>query len=83
LIQLDPSGLGCEKGHFHVGPWRPEEKAMITHGHADHARSGSSIYYCADKFGDERVWLRLPPTLHSSIIGYYCHTLVYWREDLN
>ncbi len=33
-------GLYCEPGQFHIDPRWPVDKAVITHGHADHARSG-------------------------------------------
>lgn len=35
-----PDGLYCKAGGFHIDPHRPVERAVITHGHADHARSG-------------------------------------------
>ncbi|HEY9647983.1 MAG TPA: ligase-associated DNA damage response exonuclease, partial [Chroococcidiopsis sp.] len=31
-------------GGFFIDPWRPVETALITHAHADHARSGSQRY---------------------------------------
>src|SRR5438105_14939643 len=34
------SGLCCEAGGFHIDPTRPVQKALITHGHSDHARAG-------------------------------------------
>lgn len=34
------AGLFCEPGGFHIDPHRPVERAVITHGHSDHARSG-------------------------------------------
>ncbi|HYE51960.1 MAG TPA: ligase-associated DNA damage response exonuclease [Azospirillaceae bacterium] len=33
-------GLWVEPGGFHIDPVRPVERAVITHGHADHARPG-------------------------------------------
>jgi putative mRNA 3-end processing factor len=36
-----PSGLWCEPGGFHIDPSRPVERAIITHGHSDHARPGN------------------------------------------
>jgi putative mRNA 3-end processing factor len=33
-----PAGLYCEPGDFHIDPIRPVPRAVITHGHADHAR---------------------------------------------
>jgi putative mRNA 3-end processing factor len=34
------SGLCCKPGGFHIDPLRPVERAVITHGHSDHARAG-------------------------------------------
>jgi putative mRNA 3-end processing factor len=30
----------CKAGGFHIDPTRPVAKALITHGHSDHARAG-------------------------------------------
>ena len=40
LLSPTPAGLYCEAGGFHIDPTRPVDKAVITHGHSDHARSG-------------------------------------------
>lgn len=40
LIQLRPQGLYCPMGDFYIDPWRPVERAIVTHAHADHARHG-------------------------------------------
>jgi putative mRNA 3-end processing factor len=34
------SGVCCKIGSFHIDPVRPVDKAVITHGHSDHARAG-------------------------------------------
>jgi putative mRNA 3-end processing factor len=34
------SGVYCKLGEFHIDPTRPVDKAVITHGHSDHARAG-------------------------------------------
>jgi putative mRNA 3-end processing factor len=34
------AGLCCKPGGFHIDPIRPVERAVITHGHSDHARAG-------------------------------------------
>ena len=44
LITVRPEGLYCEVGNFYIDPWRPVATALITHAHADHARSGSQQY---------------------------------------
>jgi putative mRNA 3-end processing factor len=46
LIQLRPEGLYCPRGDFHIDPWRPVARAVITHGHGDHARIGMGSYHC-------------------------------------
>jgi len=45
LIQLRPEGLYCPAGDFHIDPWRPVPRAVITHGHGDHARPGMGAYH--------------------------------------
>jgi putative mRNA 3-end processing factor len=40
LLKLEPAGLYCAAGDFHVDPTRPVARALITHGHSDHARTG-------------------------------------------
>src|SRR5262245_8942332 len=40
LLAPTPAGLCCKAGGFHIDPTRPVEKAVITHGHSDHARAG-------------------------------------------
>ena len=45
LIHLSDRGLYCPAGDFYIDPWKPVDKAVITHAHADHARPGSSHYY--------------------------------------
>jgi putative mRNA 3-end processing factor len=35
-----PAGLYCAPGDFYIDPVRPVDRAVITHGHSDHARSG-------------------------------------------
>src|SRR5438045_4141411 len=35
-----PAGLYCPVGDFHIDPTRPVPRAVITHGHSDHARPG-------------------------------------------
>src|SRR5262249_43747290 len=40
LLVPTPAGLCCRPGGFHIDPLRPVDKALITHGHSDHARPG-------------------------------------------
>ncbi len=56
-------GLYCPDGDFHIDPWAPVARALITHAHGDHARVGSAAYLCTDqcapllrrRFGSEAV----------------------------
>ncbi len=41
LLRPTPKGLYCPPGDFFIDPVRPVERALVTHGHADHARAGS------------------------------------------
>ena len=40
LLHPRPEGLYCPAGDFFIDPIRPVRRALITHGHSDHARSG-------------------------------------------
>ncbi len=40
LLCSRPQGLYCPPGDFFIDPVSPVDRALITHGHSDHARSG-------------------------------------------
>jgi putative mRNA 3-end processing factor len=44
LLVNTPSGLYCPTGGFYLDPWKPVSRAIITHAHSDHARSGCDHY---------------------------------------
>ncbi len=44
LVTARPEGLYCAAGDFYIDPWRPVDRAVITHAHSDHARMGSGHY---------------------------------------
>lgn len=44
LIQFTNSGLYCPQADLYIDPWKPVDKAVITHAHSDHARWGSKSY---------------------------------------
>jgi putative mRNA 3-end processing factor len=46
LIEFTNKGLYCPAGDFYIDPWKPADKAIITHAHSDHARWGSRYYLC-------------------------------------
>ena len=47
LIEQTDRGLYCAAGGFHIDPWEPVERAVITHAHSDHARPGHAHYLAA------------------------------------
>ncbi len=47
LVIARPEGLYCPPGDFYIDPWRPVDRAVITHGHSDHARRGNTQYLAA------------------------------------
>jgi putative mRNA 3-end processing factor len=63
LLEVTGCGLYCAAGDFYVDPWQPVDRAVITHGHADHARPGSRSYLTSEagrhvlrqRLGDEAV----------------------------
>lgn len=44
-MSVRPEGLYCAAGDVYIDPVRPVARAIITHGHADHARSGHNTVY--------------------------------------
>ncbi|MCV6584156.1 MAG: ligase-associated DNA damage response exonuclease [Marinibacterium sp.] len=48
VLSFTDRGIYCPAGDFHIDPWRPVDRALITHGHADHARPGHARYLCTD-----------------------------------
>jgi putative mRNA 3-end processing factor len=43
LLCPRPGGLYCPPGDFYIDPTQPVDRAVITHGHADHARAGHGV----------------------------------------
>ena len=44
VLTFTDRGIYCAAGDFFIDPWRPVDRALITHGHADHARPGHGSY---------------------------------------
>ena len=47
MVVVRKEGLYCVPGGFYIDPWRPVERAVITHAHGDHARYGHGKYLTA------------------------------------
>ena len=44
VLTFTDRGIYCPAGDFYIDPWRPVDRALITHGHSDHARWGMNRY---------------------------------------
>ncbi len=44
VLSFTDRGIYCAAGDFYIDPWRPVARALITHGHSDHARYGHAAY---------------------------------------
>ncbi len=68
LLCPRPEGLYCAPGDFYIDPVRPVDRAVITHGHADHARAGhgavlatpETLAIMGERYGAEFTGVRQP-----------------------
>lgn len=68
MVVARPEGLYCVPGRFYIDPWRPVERAVITHAHADHARTGHG-HYLATSAGEHVLRSRLG-SIHLDTLAY-------------
>jgi putative mRNA 3-end processing factor len=57
LLTPTPSGVCCKRAGFHIDPTRAVDRALITHAHSDHARSGHK-HVLATRETLDIMWLR-------------------------
>lgn len=69
LIQFTTSGIYCKQADVYIDPWKPVDKAIITHAHSDHARWGSKNYL-AHKDSEFILRYRLGD-ISLQTLGYY------------
>lgn len=69
LLETTPAGLHCPIGGFYVDPVRPVDRAVITHGHSDHARWGCRHYLSA-KPGEPILRMRLSTEAEFEFLEY-------------
>ncbi len=68
LLATTDDGLSCAAGDFHVDPWRPVPRAVVTHAHADHARRGcGASLAAAEGAGVLRVRMGAEATIEAGI----------------
>jgi len=44
LLEFTDKGIYCNPAKIYLDPWKPVDKAIISHGHADHSRWGHKQY---------------------------------------
>jgi len=69
LLKPTLNGLYCPDGDFTIDPRRPVKRAVITHGHGDHARTGSGSYLCTTD-GKGILQARLGPQARIETLPY-------------
>ena len=48
VLTFTDRGIFCPAAGVYIDPWKPVDRALITHGHADHARSGMGHYMATE-----------------------------------
>ncbi|PRY94748.1 putative mRNA 3-end processing factor [Hasllibacter halocynthiae] len=48
VLRFTERGIHCPAGDFFIDPWRPVDRALVTHGHADHAHDGMGRYLATE-----------------------------------
>jgi putative mRNA 3-end processing factor len=69
VLERRPEGLYCPSGNFYIDPWKPVDRAIITHGHSDHARWGMGHYLCT-KQSEPILRLRLGDDIKIQAVDY-------------
>jgi putative mRNA 3-end processing factor len=72
IIEFTDKGLYCPAGQFYIDPWKPADKAIITHAHSDHARPGNQYYLCHH---DTKPMLQLR-------LGDHHYQSIDWNEPI-
>lgn len=69
MLELTESGLYCPPAQVFIDPWRPVDKALITHAHSDHSRWGMKAYL-AHHHSAEVMKLRLGEDINLQTLEY-------------
>lgn len=69
MIEIRPQGVYCQPGDFYIDPWKPVAKAVITHGHSDHARPGMA-HYLTSRLNEPILRARLGKNISVQCLEY-------------
>lgn len=69
MITFDNCGIYCAQADIYIDPWKPVNKAVITHAHSDHARWGTKAYL-AHRLAAPVMRYRLGPDINIQSMEY-------------
>lgn len=69
MLKFTNKGILNVPGKFYIDPWKPVDLAIITHGHADHAKWGMKAYLC-HHFSVPILRSRIGPDITIQGVGY-------------
>lgn len=69
LLEFTERGIYCSQADFYIDPWRPVNRALITHSHSDHARTGHQ-FYLAHHQSESVMRLRLGSKINLQTVEY-------------
>ena len=85
ILRPTPKGLYCPPGDFFIDPVAAVERAVVTHGHADHARAGhgaslatpETLAIMAERYGENFTQNRQSAAYGETLsIGDACVTFI-------
>jgi putative mRNA 3-end processing factor len=69
MLEIDDYGIYCPQGKFYIDPWKPVDRALITHAHGDHSRWGMK-HYLAHQDSASVMRLRLGEDISLQTVKY-------------
>lgn len=69
LLQFTSTGIFCPDANVYIDPWKPVDRAIITHAHSDHAKAGNK-QYLAHKDSESILRLRLGEDISLQTVSY-------------
>lgn len=69
LLKFTPASIYCPSADIHIDPWKPVDRAIITHAHSDHAKPGCK-HYLAHKDSESILRLRLGEDISLQTVAY-------------
>lgn len=69
LLQFTSTGIFCPEARVYIDPWKPVDRAIITHAHSDHAKADNKRYL-AHKDSESILRLRLGEDISLQTVEY-------------